>query len=548
MNSKEQKLIIDNLLSSGEIYARCAGILDSEFFDPEFRNVIKYVMEYSEKYGTTPAFDLVNAKYDLAFKERNITKADRQSTCDDIELFCQQKALTLAIMASLDDIEKGNLGAVQERVKKASLVSLEKDMGVEMFEDPENYLLGMLETEHYYSTGMKDLDAYLDGGLARKQLTLFSANSGGGKSVMLSNIGANFAQFHGLNVVYISLELSEPMIYKRNAFIMTGAPSKEWKEKISFMASRLSSIKADGSGSYLVKRLNTGACINDVRSFLKQYELEYGFTPDVIIIDYLDLLSPNEGIKNFSISEQDKFKSEQYSQLLHDYNAIGVSASQQNREAIKMSAPDQSVIAGGMTKVNTVDNFISLFMDTAHRAKGEMLAFFLKTRSSDGVGKQTCLKFDGACLRIGDMDGGGRVNLVSKMKERKKSKNLDEAVHATLDEQLNLPGLPPATTPTVSKLDQTLDKLENGVTVTKPAKKRDNIADVGKLLKEKKSKGSDTSALDLLDEEERITQYGKGAIDPVLVKDKTLPAETEEFLAKHDVGQSGREYLMSFME
>lgn len=548
MNSKEQKLLIDNLLSSGEVYSRCAGIIDSEYFDPEYRNVIKYIAEYSEKYGATPSFDLVNAKFDHNYKERTLTKADRASTCVDLELFCQQKALTIAIMASLDDIENGNNAAVQERIKKASMVSLEKDMGVEMFENPEEYLLGLLDTDYYYSTGILALDKELDGGLARKQLTLFSANSGVGKSVMLSNLGANFAQFHGLNVVYISLELAEPMIYKRNAFIMTGTNTAEWKEKISFMATRLKSIKTDGSGSYLVKRLPTGSCINDVRSFLKQYELEYGVGPDVIIIDYLDLLSPNEGTKNLSISEQDKFKSEQYSQLLHDYNAIGVSASQQNREAIKMAAPDQSVIAGGMTKVNTVDNFISLFMDAAHRNRGEMLAFFLKTRSSSGVGRQTVLKFDASCLRIGDPDGAGRASLVVRMKDKKKRKGLDELDVQTLDEKINLPGLAPATTPTASKLDQTLDKLENGVTVTKPAGKRDNIADVGNLLADKKPRGKKVSAMDILDEEERITQYGKGEVNPELIKDKTLPAETEEFLQKHAVGTSAREYLLGFME
>lgn len=547
MNSKEQKLIIDNLLSSGVVYSRCAGIISGEYFDPEYRNAVQYIKDYAEKYGAQPTFDSINAKFDLGFKPRKLTNSEQQSSCDDIELFCKQKALSLAVLASIDDIESGNFGAMQERINKASLISLSKDMGVEMFHDPEAYLLSLVDNDIYYSTGIKALDDQLDGGLARKQLTLFSANSGGGKSVMLSNLGANFAMLHGMNVVYISLELAEPMIYKRNAFIMTGAESKQWKEKIGMMASRLNAIKAEGAGSYRVKRLPTGACINDVRSYLKQYELEYGYSPDVIIIDYLDLLSPNEGTKNMSISEQDKFKSEQYAQLLHDYNAIGISASQQNREAIKMSAPDQSVIAGGMTKVNTVDNFVSLLMTPEMRVKGEIMGFFLKTRSSDGVGKMVMMGFQSSCLRIGDLETGGMGSMMDKMKARKKATDLDKALGAQLAEPVDgLPGITPSVTPT-AKLDKTLDKLEKDVTVTKAGKKRDNVADVSNLTKTKGKPKQ--SALDLLDEEEKVTQYGKGPVEQLPDNTgKELPAEYEEFINKHDLGKQGREFVMNFME
>lgn len=549
MNSKEQKLIIDNLLSSGEIFARCVGILEGDYFDPEYKNVINYVKTQAEKYGATPDFDKVNAKFDLGFKPRKITTAEITSCCDDIELFCQQQALQAAVLACLDDIESGNLGAMRERINKASLVSLQKDMGVEMFENPEEYLLSLVDNDVYYSTGMKGIDDQLDGGLARKQLTLFSANSGGGKSVMLSNLGANFAMGHGMNVVYISLELSEPMIYKRNSFIMSGVSSKQWKEKIGFISSKIRAIREDGAGTYRVKRLPTPCSINDVRSYLKQYELEYGYKPDVIIIDYLDLLTPNEGIKNLSVSEQDKLKSEQYSQLLHDYNAIGISASQQNREALKTSSPDQSVIAGGMTKVNTVDNFISLFMDSGLRLKGEMMAFFLKTRSSDGVGKMAMLSFDSACLRIADLDGGGMKSMTAKLKERKKQAQMDKAMGASLDEPVEgLPGLTPTVTPSakLDKLEAKLDEAGVKVSVSTGTKRAGKTADVTKLVEDKPKKKQ--SAIALLDEEEMITNFGKLPVEKTpKIGEREMPSQVAEMVENYDLGTEVAEYLMSFM-
>lgn len=552
MNSSQQKLIIDTILSSGVVYSRCAGILDGEYFDPEYRKVINYIKEYADKYGATPAVDLVNAKFDgleKEFKTRVVATPEVSSSCDDIERFCKEKALVAAVLASLEDIESGEHAAISERIAKAQLVSLERDLGVDMFADPEGYLLSLVDTDHYYSTGISELDGKLDGGLARKQLTLFSANSGGGKSVMLSNLGANFAMLHGMNVLYISLELAEPMIYKRNSFIMSGASSKEWKEKISFIASKLNAIKRDGAGSYLVKRLPTGSNANVIRAYLKQYELEYGFAPDVIIVDYLDMMSPNEGTKNLSISEQDKFKAEQLSQILHDYNAIGLSASQQNRDALKTNAPDQSVIAGGMTKVNTVDNYISLYMDPGMRIKGEMAAHMLKTRSSDGVGQSVMLGFDTACLRIGDLDQSGMKGHVERMKGRKAaaqeaSKNLDRAIEG-------LPGLGPASPPE-SKLDKTLDKIENGAKVDKTVSKRDNVADLSGVLKDKgkKGKAKPKSAIELMDEEDAVTSYGKLDTEalPKNNDGKTLPKQTEEFLARHNMSEEAREFVLSFME
>ncbi|WP_197710564.1 hypothetical protein, partial [Escherichia coli] len=62
-------------------------------------------------------------------------------------------------------------------------------------------------------------DALLSGGLARTEMILFSANSGGGKSITLANLALNFLSqpknqhtTEKMDVLYISLELSEDLI------------------------------------------------------------------------------------------------------------------------------------------------------------------------------------------------------------------------------------------------------------------------------------------------------------------------------------------------
>ena len=43
MDSKKQKLLIEYLISSTDTFGLCQGIVQSEYFDPEFRNTVKFI-------------------------------------------------------------------------------------------------------------------------------------------------------------------------------------------------------------------------------------------------------------------------------------------------------------------------------------------------------------------------------------------------------------------------------------------------------------------------------------------------------------------------
>ena len=166
--------------------------------------------------------------------------------------------------------------------------------------------------------------------------------------------------------------------------------------------------------------------------YLKQYELELDRIPDVLVLDYLDLMSPNALTPTMDISAKDKASTEQLSAILHDYDMYGLSASQQNRDGINNSNPSQAVIAGGMTKVNTVDNYISLYMDAGMTLAGKMMIYLLKTRSSDGVGKSEELSFNPKTLAITDV-GVGSVFSIMPVSRKKPT---------ILENKLDITGLP----------------------------------------------------------------------------------------------------------
>lgn len=417
MNIKEEKMIIQYLLGSNDVFSRCISIVEPAYFHHTLTAIVTFIKNYYEKYNSIVPIDILHAKFDETFVLKETARGEYKFACDTIELFCKQQAVSNAVIESMPEVEKGNIAVLYDRVMKAATIGLSIDLGYDVFKDSEKIFDKLMNSAKPYTTGIKALDDRIAGGGYRKQLTLFSANSGGGKSVVLTNLGVNYA-LQGLSVLYLSLELPEDQIFLRAASMLSGIAIKTWRDSIPQYVSSLIRNRNEGAGDFMIKRIKGDACTNDIRSYIKQYELEFGKVPDVLIVDYVDKMSPNGGKKQMSISEQDKEKTEQLAELIFDLDMIGFSASQQNREAIGNGAPTQGVIAGGLTKVNTVDNYISIFMPEDMKLKGEMLFFFLKTRYSDGVGEQALLKYNSSTLKITDLSGP--MTLKSSLKDRKR--------------------------------------------------------------------------------------------------------------------------------
>lgn len=412
LDIKKQEHLLSILLSSKDVFSRCVPILRAEYFDGDLKKAVQFTLDYFERYNTPPDIKTVQAESGVVVEPQQITTDKIKYSCDEIELYCQHSGMAVAMWESTEDLQQGNLGAIMERMKDAVAISLKRDLGWSFFaSDFLEKLEIALAAAKTVPTGIHALDSYLAGGLSRKQTTIFTANSGSGKSIMLNNLAHNYA-LTGHHSVLLSLELPREMIFTRSAAITSGFNIKTLNEDKLEVANTVDSItQGMTGGSLLIERIKGNASANDIRSYLTHYELELGYKPDCLFVDYLDKMSPNQGVGKMNISEQDKYKAEQLAELVFDYDLICATASQQNREAIGNMSPRHDVIAGGLTKINTVDNVISLYMDEQMRLRGEMIAFFLKTRSSDGVGKQSGLFFDSANLRIHDPDSASNHGL-----------------------------------------------------------------------------------------------------------------------------------------
>jgi archaellum biogenesis ATPase FlaH len=456
-----QKLYLEIMLTDAETFVRCQSIFDPELFDRRLQPVAKFVNDYVVEHNVLPTFEIACA----ATKTELTTPGDlREEHYDwllqDFETFIRHKGLERAILKSADLLEKGEYGPVEDLIKQAVQVGLTKDMGTDYFADPRARLLRIKDKNGQISTGWATVDKRLFGGMNRGELNIFAGGSGAGKSLFLANLGVNWA-LQGLNVVYVTLELSEELVSMRVDSMVTEIPSRDIFKQIDEVEMRVRVI-GKKSGTYQVKYLPSGKNANDIRSYLKEYEIKLGRKVDVLLVDYLDLLLPiSKRISAENLFVKDKYVSEELRNLAVEKNCILVTASQLNRGAVEEVEFDHSHISGGLSKIQTADNVFGIFTSRAMREHGRYQIQLMKTRSSSGVGQKIDLEFNIDTLRITDPGEDGQVDTAQTGRASTILNNLQRT--STLQQTDPAQGISVKNTPVQvesSKLRQLLNNLE----------------------------------------------------------------------------------------
>jgi hypothetical protein len=219
-----QRLYLEMMLSDAETFVRCQSIFDHELFDRKLQPSAKFINDYVVEHNVLPTYDIVNAATGATFKFTDELKEEHYDwLLQDFETFIRHKGLEKAILASADLLEKGEYGPVEELVKKAVQVGLTKDLGTDYFLDPRARLMKIKDNNGQLKTGWDTVDKRLFGGFNRGELNIFAGGSGAGKSLFLANLGVNWA-LQGLNVVYLTLELSEELVSMRVDSMITEIP------------------------------------------------------------------------------------------------------------------------------------------------------------------------------------------------------------------------------------------------------------------------------------------------------------------------------------
>jgi KaiC/GvpD/RAD55 family RecA-like ATPase len=398
-----QKLYLEMFLSDAETFIRCQNIFDPKNFDQRLQDAAEFINKYVDEYKVMPEANIVNATVKGDYNPAPLPKENYDWLMDEFENFSRHKGLERAIIESSDLLEAGDYGPVEKLIKDAIQISLNKDMGTDYFDDPRARLTKLKDGNGQISTGWPSIDKKLYGGFNRGELNIFCAGSGGGKSLFLANLGVNWA-LQGLNVVYLTFELSEGLVSMRLDSMTTGIGTRDIFKSIDDVELKVKMMQKR-SGNLQVKYMPSGKNCNDIRAYLKEYQVKTGRKPDVLLIDYLDLMMPlSVKVSPSDLFVKDKYVSEEIRNLAMETQCITVTASQLNRSAVEEIEFDHSHISGGLSKIMTADNVIGIFTSRAMKERGRYQIQFMKTRSSSGVGQKVDLEFNLDTLRITDLD------------------------------------------------------------------------------------------------------------------------------------------------
>ena len=304
---------------------------------------------------------------------------------DLIEDFARKQEVKEAIRKCVELVKEDRLDETEETIRNALMVARTVDYG-------QDYFLSVKERweranarkgEDKFKTVLPTFNHYLEGGHNAKELCMVIAPPGVGKSLFLVNQAAT-TLMEGKKVLYVSLEMSEDKIANRFDSVTTLLPNRKLKETSTQLTlhERLEMFKEHFPGSELIiKEYPTGqATVNTIRALLVQLKSYKNFIPDLVIVDYLELLRPVRSVDAEYMAQQRI--SEELRGLAVEYNCLVWTATQTNREGKKVKLITDAQLGDSYGKIRTADWAVSLNQTEEEYDNGRIRAYVVKARDS----------------------------------------------------------------------------------------------------------------------------------------------------------------------
>ena len=243
------------------------------------------------------------------------------------------------------------------------------------------------------------------GTFERGWLFSFVGASGVGKTwwLMLTALRALFA---GLNVVFISMEMSEKQMTRRIQHWINGQPTRRWagellipvfdnnsetgvsyetitrkeltiRQAVQKSQALKRSALVRGNSFKLITYPSRSITMNDINVYLHNLEYYDEFIPDVIVTDYADKVKPSDSRQQWR--HQIAGIWEAHKALAQEKNCLVVTASQSNTARTGKDIR-QGDWAEAIAKLELCDVGMAINMSSDNKKKGIMRALVVKQR------------------------------------------------------------------------------------------------------------------------------------------------------------------------
>lgn len=386
-----QVKVLSSLLKHKEFLQNIHDILEEEYFDnPAHKWIVEEILKYHYKYHTTPSLDALQVevkkidnevlKVSVIEQLKEAYKAsneDQEYVEQEFANFCKNQQLKKALLSSVDLLEKGQYDDIRYLIDSALKAGMDKNLGHEYEKDTESRYRA--EDRNPIPTPWPHVNELLQGGLGAGDVGIIFGNPGGGKSWMLTALGAMPVSL-GYTVAHYTLELSEGYMGRRYDATFTGLRVQDLglhRQEVNEMVEKL-------KGKLIIKEFSMGkASISSIEAHIQKMT-DLGQKPDLVIIDYVDLLKS----KRKSIDRKDEIDDIYISTkaLARDLKIPIWTVSQVNRAGAKDDVIEGDKAAGSYNKIMIADFAMSLSRKRLDKVNGTGRCHVMKNRyGGDGM-------------------------------------------------------------------------------------------------------------------------------------------------------------------
>lgn len=371
----EEEAIASLIVDHPEFFHTVAKYLKPELFSrPAVQYVVAHILNYFEEYSVFPSRGMLldGIKKELTVDDEGfqdiIDIANRKSDPREVPAIKDRvvnwaRAKAYGLVYSPDAMAKyadGDFESIEEIFEQARNIQDIGLNGMWFFEDFEKMFIE--EDVEHFTTGFKRLDRALnDGGPSRKEMLIWMAPTGVGKSIVLCNNAISSIK-EGRNVLYLTLELSDLKSALRMMGALTGHNINkrfDTKNEIMAIASRLKR-SGDIGDLYIQEFPPDEISVDHIYALIDQLKRLHGWVPDVVIVDYLELMRGRRESDNRDDYARQKAVATQLRGVSQQENVFMISATQTNRSGNEAQTIDVTKMAESYGKAMPMDYLVSI--------------------------------------------------------------------------------------------------------------------------------------------------------------------------------------------
>lgn len=388
-----QVKVITLLVTDQEYLATVFDILKKEYFDSDGAQwIVKDIMEYFYQYKVCPSWEVMAIRMKDSIKNDTLgasaaslmREAQLSVSSEDLEFvkntsleFCRNQEVKLAFTDGIDMLQRGDLDAVRQRMDKAFKAGMKKDLG-HVWKDGLEFRMSE-NARICVPTPWDVVNDACDGGSASGDLFVMVAPPGIGKTWGLIAVGAHAIK-RGKTVIHYTMELQEPYVGKRYDANVSGISAQNLKYHKDDIQAAIGGIE----GTLIVKYYPPKtASIQTLRAHIESCILQ-GIVPDLIIVDYGDLVKPLAGYKEVRHQLENIY--EELRSMAGEFKLPIWTASQANRSSMEEDVIGGEKISEAFSKLMVADFVISLSRKVQDKVGGTGRWHIIKNRfGPDGM-------------------------------------------------------------------------------------------------------------------------------------------------------------------